>query len=349
MAKDFYSILGVSRAASFSEIKKAYLSLAKKHHPDKGGDEKVFKEINEAYQVLSDEKKRSHYDQFGKEGVYNAGQGGFDGFSGGGFSSANFGGFEDIFSSFFGGGFSSGQTRTQNFRGGDLEVRLNLSFEEALHGITKKISSSTFVSCDACHAQGGTGMKKCSACQGKGHVLKKIQTPFGMISQQTVCSDCHGEGKTFEKVCSVCRGEGRVQKKVSWEIVVPAGVDTDDVLRLSGKGEAGRRGGNAGDLFVSFDVGTCRDFVRKGLDIYSDLSLSVFDALLGGTFSVQTFWESVDLKIPELTRDAVLFRIRGKGVQKNNLIGDHIVRVVYVFPKKVSPALRESLEKFKKL
>lgn len=347
---DYYDLLGVKKGASKSELKKAYRAKAKEHHPDKGGDEKKFKEINNAYETLSDDGKRANYDQFGEAGAnMGGGAGGFGGFSGqgGGFSSQDFGGFEDVFSSFFGGGgggFGGGQQRQQRTRGSDLEVEVELDFSEAIKGTKKSFSASRYEDCDACDAKGGTGSKTCGTCQGTGSVNQQFQTPLGTVQQRTACPTCKGEGKTFEEVCSKCSGEGRVEKKTNIEVEIPAGVDHGTTLRLRGKGDAGRRGSEAGDLYVHVRVRGSKDFDRRGLDLVNVLKVSVFEAVIGGTFEVKTFWGKVDLDVPENTRDGQVLRIKGKGVKSSGRVGDHLVKIEYVMPKKITDKMRKALE-----
>ncbi len=351
MAKDFYDILGVSKDASKADIKKAFRKLSKEHHPDKGGDEAKFKEISEAYEILSDDQKRAQYDQFGSAGP-GFGGAGAGGFSGGGFSTADFGDFEDIFSSFFGGGGGARRGgaghRPQYTRGADLEVRVELKFEEAMKGIKKTFASRNLETCEECKGEGGFDQKTCSQCGGSGSVSQQFQTPFGQVAQQTACPGCKGRGKSFERTCSKCQGEGRVQQKKDVTIDIPAGVSDGETLRLSGQGEAGRHGGGHGDLYVHIFVEPSDEFHRRGDDILSTLDISVFDAILGGTFEIKTFWGKVDLKVPENTRDGQILRIKGKGVHRSGHKGDHLVKVEYEMPRKVSGKLKELLEEAKK-
>ncbi len=343
MKNDPYKILGVEKSASQADIKKAFRAAAKKHHPDKGGDAEEFKKINEAYEVLGDENKRTQYDQFGSAGSSSSG------FGGGGFNASNFdfgGGMEDIFSSFFGGGGSS-RGRQVNMRGSDLEVEVVLDFEDAMNGITKKFSTTQFVFCEACKGKGGSGQKTCSTCSGSGRISQQTRTPFGIIQQQVVCPDCEGTGKVFDSKCSECSGEGRVRKSKKITIKVPAGVQTGETLRVQGEGEAGRRGGNPGDLFVHIQVRSSRKFERHGMDILSELRLPVWQILLGGKFPVETFWGKVELVIPECTQDGSLLRIRGKGVKRSGRQGDHLVKIIYDLPKKLSKKERDALESIK--
>lgn len=351
MSEDYYTLLGVSKGATKDEIKKAYRQKAKEHHPDKGGDEKKFKKIQEAYDVLSSDQKRAEYDQFGA-----AGRGG-QGFGGGGRTSGfsasdfqDFGGFEDIFSSFFGGGFQGGgrTKRSHSNRGSDLEVEVELNFEEAIKGTEKTFSSRQYIVCEKCEGKGGQGAKTCSTCRGSGSVSRQFQTPFGAVAQRTACPNCQGQGITFEKTCSACGGEGRKEGKTKISFSTPAGVEDGATLKFSEKGEAGIRGGQSGDLYVHVRVRPSEEFQRQGLDLMSPLKISVFDALLGGKFEVQTFWGKGTVTVPENTRDGQLLRIRGKGVRQDGKVGDHIVRIRYEMPRKMSRKMKEMLEQLKK-
>ncbi len=352
MTKSYYDILGVSKNASKDEIKKAFRKLSKEHHPDKGGDEKKFKEISQAYEVLSDDQKKAQYDQFGSAGPGFGGGGGGaagGGFSGG-FSSQDFGGFEDIFSSFFGGGGGMGgaRSRPQYTRGADLEVAVELDFDEAMKGVTKTFTSRNLETCEECKGAGGFDQKNCSQCAGSGMVSQQFQTPFGQVAQQAPCPSCKGRGKSFERTCSKCQGEGRVQQKKDIKIKIPAGVDDGETLKIPGQGEAGRHGGSHGDLYAHIQVQPSSKFHRRGNDLLSTLKISVFDAILGGTFEIETFWGKVDLKVPENTRDGQFLQIKGKGVHRSGHKGDHLVKVEYEMPKKVSGKLKELLESAKK-
>ncbi len=339
MSKDYYKVLGVEKTANKAEIKKAYRNLAKKHHPDKGGDAEKFKEINEAYEVLSDDKKRAQYDQFGSAGPNFSG---FDGFSGG-FQggNVNFDGFEDIFSSFFGGARAS---RSPQKRGSDLEVEVKISFEESLKGTTRKFKSNHYRKCSKCDGVGGKGEKTCQSCHGSGRVSQQMRTPFGIIQQQKTCPECQGSGKNFAEKCSACSGEGRVRESSTIAVEIPAGVRNGETLRVRGQGEAGIRGGESGDLFVHILVEDSAKFSRHGLDLESVLNIPLFKALLGGKFIVETFWGKVELKIPELTRDGEKFKIKKKGVKRGNQQGDHIVQIRYKMPRKLTSDMRKKLE-----
>lgn len=354
MSENYYDILGVDKSASKADIKKAFRAKAKEHHPDKGGDEAKFKKVNEAYEVLGDDQKKTQYDQFGSAGGNFGGMGGAgaQGFSGGGFSASDFGGFEDIFSSFFGGGGAAaggrGRSQSASQKGADLEVTIELNFDESINGTTKHFHANRYQACDKCDAKGGEGEKNCATCGGTGGVTQKFQTPFGVVQQQTTCPDCKGVGTSFEKICSHCHGEGRVEKREKMEIEVPEGVESGQTLRFRGKGDAGSRGGSAGDLYAHIRVKSSRKFHRQGLDLVSEVEVPVLDAILGTTIEAETFWGKVDLVVPENTREYQMLRAKGKGVKRDGQQGDHLFKVKYIMPKKISSKLREKLEEARK-
>ena len=351
MPKDYYDLLGVSKNASEAEIKKAYRSKAKKHHPDKGGDEATFKKINEAYETLGNTQKKAQYDQFGSAGAGfggggGGGFGGAGGFSSGGFSASDFGGFEDVFSSFFGGSAGGSQSRKKSAaeKGSDLEIRIELSFDEAVTGTTKHFNANKYSSCTNCNSKGGEGHETCSTCSGSGNVAKKFQTPFGVIQQQSPCDACQGSGSGFKNACKNCKGEGRKEGKEKVEVEIPAGIERGQTLRFRGKGDAGRRSGPAGDLYVHIEIKSSRKFTRKGLDIMSDVEIPILDAILGTTIKAETFWGKIDLQIPEKTREYQMIKAEGKGIKQDGRVGDHLFKVTYVMPKKISGKLRDKLE-----
>ncbi len=346
---DYYDVLGVSKSSDKAEIKKAFRDKAKKYHPDKGGDEAKFKEINEAYETLGDDQKRAQYDQFGSAGGnFGGGGGGAGGFQGG-FNASGFGGVDDIFSSFFGGGGGGrSQSRTANTKGSDLEVSIELTFEESINGTEKHFAAAHFVSCKKCDEKGGEGKKSCETCQGTGGVAQKFQTPFGVVQQQTTCPTCKGGGTSFEKTCSSCHGEGRSEKRDKIEVEIPAGIDQGQTLRFKGKGDAGIRGGTAGDLYVHIQIRSSRVFHRQGLDLVSEIEVPIIDAILGTVVEAETFWGKVDLTIPENTREYQMLRAKDKGVRKDGQQGDHLFKVKYVMPKKISSKLRKDLEEARK-
>ncbi|MDE5868363.1 MAG: molecular chaperone DnaJ [Anaeroplasmataceae bacterium] len=350
MAKrDYYEVLGLQKGASAEEIRHAYRTLAKKYHPDinkEPGAEEKFKEVNEAYDTLSDEQKKARYDQFGFDdpmsGAGGAG-GGFGGFSG-------FGGFEDIFSSFFGGGARSNGTGAQ--QGNDVEKEMTITFEEAVFGCKKKIRLTVDDECTAC---GGTGaysksdLKVCPKCKGQGRVLMRQQTIFGQSTVQTTCPDCHGTGKIITKKCDVCGGKGRERKTKDVEINIPAGIDTGMTLRMGGHGEAGINGGAPGDLYIKFTVLPHKNFIRDGSDIILNVPISFSQAALGDTIEVPTMDSPVNLKIPAGTQSETKFRLRGRGTKnpKTNSIsrGDQYVIVHVETPTNLTQEEKDLFER----
>ncbi len=327
MAKrDYYEVLGLSKGASAEEIKKAYRSLAKKYHPDVSTEtnaEEKFKEVQEAYDTLSDDQKKAHYDQFGHTDPNQfGGGGGFGGFGGG------FGGFEDIINSFFGGGSS----RRGSQKGNDIEKQMTITFEEAVFGCTKKVRLTVDEECTTC---GGTGayskndIHTCSKCGGSGYVTVEQQTIFGRTRSQQVCPRCNGKGQEITKKCDKCHGAGKNRVTKDVEVKVPAGIDNGMSVRMSGYGEAGYDGGPNGDLYISFKVTPHEEFVRDGSDIYLTIPISFTQAALGDSIEIPTVTEPVNLKIPAGTQSETKFRLRGKGVKnpKNGSIGDQFVIV----------------------
>ncbi len=345
MNEDYYKILGVSPSASKAEIKKAFREQAKSHHPDKGGDEKQFKKINTAYETLSNEQKRAHYDQFGSDAP--AGNSGASGFSSQGFGNINV---NDIFSDFFGNNQQS-QSSKRNTRttGSDLEVNISISFSESINGVKKEFPARRYEKCKKCKGAGGSGQKSCHTCKGQGAISQKYQTPFGVISQNTTCPTCKGERHSFSETCNDCRGQGRIETKTSLDINIPEGVEDGVTLKIREKGDAGLKGGDYGDLYVNITVEASPEFKRHGRDLVSTLKIPILDAILGGKFDIKTFWDTVTLTIPENTKESQLFRISKKGVRQGGLQGDHIVKIEYEMPKKISTKLRTKLEEAKKL
>ncbi len=353
MPRDYYEILGVSRDAPVGDIKKAYRKLSKELHPDKNKNdkdaEKKFQEVNEAYEVLSDDKKRKQYDTFGAAGVGGAGgQGGFGGFDFSGFQGA--GGFGDIFESFFGG--ARGGSRTQRSeRGRDREVRLTIDFDEAVKGVQKKIALDTFISCAECEGKGtekGSEMITCSDCGGTGQQTKTAQSFFGVIQQSFVCPSCSGAGRVPEKKCGKCSGEGRVRKKETITLDIPAGIHDGQTLRLSGKGEAGRHGAQAGDLYLLIVVRPDPRFERDKDDVHTYSVISVLDAIMGTQIKVKTVHGDKELKIPAGTQPGQIFRIKGEGmpVLGSSKHGDHYVTITVEIPKKLSKEERRLMEEW---
>ncbi|MGX7099309.1 molecular chaperone DnaJ [Globicatella sanguinis] len=344
--RDYYEVLGVSRDASDAEIKKAYRKLSKQYHPDinkePGADEK-FKEITEAYEVLSDSQKRAAYDQYGHAandpnfgGGFGGGFGGFGGGAGG------FGGFEDIFDTFFGGGMA-GASRRPNApqRGNDLQYRVTLTFEEAIFGKETTITYKRNEECHTCHGSGakeGTEPVTCSKCHGTGAIQVERNTPFGRVMTQTVCDVCQGTGKEIKEKCHTCHGSGIENKDHSVKITIPAGVDDDQQMRLSGQGEAGKNGGPYGDLYVIFRVKPSDKFERNGTEIFYNLPINFAQAALGDEITVPTVHGNVKLKVPAGTQTDTTFRLRGKGAPsvRGTGNGDQHVTVKVVTPTKLS-------------
>jgi len=359
MGKDYYNILGVGKSASQDEIKKAFREKAHKFHPDKqGGDEAKFKELNEAYQVLGDQKKRSQYDQYGQTFEQAQAGGGFSGFEGfRDFSGATngfninmddlgdiFGGLGDVFG--FGGG-NSRQRRKK--RGSDISVLLNINFNEAVFGAEKEISLKKTVKCSKCKGEGnepGTEVITCKTCGGKGRVIRVQRTILGNMQVQATCEDCHGEGKSFKQKCSACRGAGLVQEIANLKIKIPAGIDNDETIRLSGQGEAAAKGGQAGDLYLKIRVNPDKRFQRDDVNIKSRSEISFTQAALGDKIEVATVDGSVELKIPEGTQSGKVFILRDKGVPYLNGRGrgNHLVEIIVKTPTGLSRKQKELLK-----
>lgn len=352
MAKrDYYDVLGVTKGASDDEIKKSYRSLAKKYHPDVSKEENAaekFKEVQEAYDTLSDQQKRSTYDQFGHAGDQFQG-----GFGGGGFQGGGFGGFEDIndiFSSMFGGG-SRRRDPNAPRKGDDSVMQVNLTFLEACFGVEKELTLTFDEDCNTC---GGTGaysksdIHVCKKCKGTGRVTQVQQSIFGAMQTQVACPECGGTGKTITKKCEKCKGKGktRVTKKIT--VNIPAGVDSGQELRLPGKGEAGINGGPNGDLYLRFFVAKHKDFVRDGYDINFELPITFSQAALGDTIKVPTIHGNIELNIPAGTQTGAGFRLKSKGIQHvhSSKFGDQFVKIRVVTPTKLS---NDQKDLFKKL
>lgn len=358
MPKDFYQILGISRSASSSEIKSAYRKLSKELHPDKhkGDKEKEakFKEVNEAYEVLSNPEKKKRYDQFGSADGPQFGGGGGQGFSG--FENFDFsqfsggGGFGDIFESFFGGA-RGGRQRQPDLRGDDVQVGLSISLADAVQGLDRDISFETIILCDVCNgtgAQEGSTLKTCETCGGTGQVVRTVNSFFGAIQQASLCSTCKGSGKVPEKACKSCHGEGRKKGTKTVKVHIPAGIASGQSIRIRGEGQAGKQGGAAGDLFVVIDVKNDVRFERDGDDIRSSAHISIASAVLGDHINVETVQGTVKLAIPAGTQSHQLFRIKGKGmpILNTHRHGDHFVTVIVDVPEKLT---REQKKLFEEL
>lgn len=338
MAKeDFYKLLGVDKNASEAEIKKSYRKMAMKYHPDRNKDkpegaEQKFKEVKEAYEILSDPQKRAAYDQFGHAGVDNSAGGGRGGFGGAeGFSDV----FGDVFGDIFGGG--GGRQRSHVQRGADLRYNLELTLEEAVAGTEAKIRVPVLVACAECN---GSGAKKgsrpvtCTTCQGHG----QVRMQQGFFSVQQACPTCDGTGQQIKDPCRKCHGQGRVQENKTLSVKVPEGVDTGDRIRLGGEGEAGAHGGPAGDLYVQIQVKDHPIFTRDGANLYCEVPISFPVACLGGELEVPTLSGKVKLKIPAETQTGKLFRLRGKGVKpvRGGAVGDLMCRVQIETPVRLT-------------
>lgn len=354
MPTDYYEILGVSRDAGKEDIKRAYRRLARKYHPDVNkelGAEEHFKEINRAYEILSEPETRNRYDRFGEAGV-SGGAAGFD--------ADNMGGFADIFETIFSGfGGMGGQTatrrRTGPTRGEDLRLDFRLKFREAVFGGEKEIRIRHLETCQTCKGSGarpGTSSHTCTTCSGTGQVRRATRTPFGTFAQVSVCPTCDGAGEVIEEKCDVCGGSGRRQETKKLKITIPAGVDNGMKLRVAREGDAGLKGGPPGDLFVYLTVENDGEFQREGNDIKSDISISYIQAILGCTIKVNTVDGQEDLTIPAGTQPNTVLILENKGVPKlGNPVsrGDHRITVKISIPARVTGEERELLEKIAKV
>lgn len=354
--RDYYEVLGVDKSVSDDDLKKAYRKAAKKYHPDLNpGDkeaEKSFKEVNEAYEVLSDKEKRARYDQFGHAGVdpnFGAGGGAYGG--GGGF-----GGFDDlgdIFSSFFGGGFGGGRRSNPNAprRGNDTAANVNLSFEEAAKGCKKTVKVTKIENCKECGGSGaekGSSAKTCPVCHGSGQVASTQRTPFGVMQTQQVCNNCHGSGKIIEKPCHVCAGKGRIRHTVEQSVEIPAGIDDGQVINVRGGGDAGTNGGPSGDLRINVNVRPHPIFERDGYDVYCEIPITFTQAALGDEIVVPTLDGKVKFTIHEGTQPGDEFKLRGKGIQRLNYSGkgDQYVKINVEIPRDLTKAQKDKLKEF---
>jgi len=357
--RDYYEVLGVNKSASEEEIKKTYRQLAKKYHPDMNqGDksaEAKFKELNEAYEILSDKDKKARYDQFGHAGVDPNGFGGAGGAGGfgGGFSGA--GGFEDIFDMFFGGtggGFGGGTRRKSGpEKGADLKYELEMEFEEAAFGVKKDVHVTRNETCNDCKGTGakaGSGVETCKTCGGSGEIRFTQSTVFGRVVNVKPCDACHGEGKIIKELCPQCKGRGSIRKSRKITIDIPAGVDTGSVMPLRGEGEPGIKGGPNGDLYIYMRVKPHRLFKREGINIYIEMPISFTQAALGDEIDVPTLEGNMKYSIPEGTQTGTTFRIKNKGIPslKNKMKGDLYFTIKVSVPKKLSEHQRELLRHF---
>lgn len=351
---DFYQILGIDKNASADEVKKAYRKMAQKYHPDKNpgnkSAEETFKKASEAYEILSDPQKKAQYDQFGSVG----GAGGFggSGFGGGGFqgfSQEDMGGFGDIFETFFGGsgGFGGGGGRRKTSkRGADLEANVHITFEQSVSGVTKELNVTKHEVCGTCSGSGSrTGKRQtCTECHGTGQTARVQNTPLGAMRFQQTCSKCQGEGEILSDPCSNCHGDGRVRIPSQLKIKIPAGIQNGTTMRLSGKGDAGKQSGSAGDLFIHVHVAESKDFIRRDDDVFSHKEIHILQAILGDEVEVKTVHGNVKLKIPAGTQNEKMFRLKDYGMPIANAEGrkgNHYVTIRVHVPEKLTGKEKE--------
>jgi molecular chaperone DnaJ len=362
MSKNYYEILGVGKSASADEIKRAFRKKAHEYHPDKGGgNAEKFKEVNEAYQVLGDETKKKNYD------TYGTAEGPMGGFSGGGGSYGGgnpFGGFDfsgfsnqggvefdlgDIFGDLFGGG-GRGQTASRRNKGIDLEMQMQVSFEEAVFGVEKTVSLEKRDECKACKgtgAEAGTKISTCSKCHGQGQIHTQRRTIFGNVASAVACDNCEGTGKTPDSPCKTCKGVGSFRQEKKLNVKIPAGIDDGQSIRVPGEGEAGYRGSKPGDLYLRLSVKPHKDFVRDGTNLYKDLPISFTQATLGAKILVKTLDGDIELKIPSGTQNGVQFRIKNKGVphiEDRDHRGDLLLTARVIVPTKLNKNEKELLK-----
>lgn len=353
--RDYYEVLGVSRGASEDEIKKAYKKMARKYHPDLNpGDktaEEKFKEVNEAYEVLSDADKKARYDQYGHAGVDpNFGAGGF----GGGFDgSFDFGDLGDIFGSFFGGGFGGGRRTNPNApqRGESIRMSIAISFEEAAFGCEKAVTVERYETCDTCHGNGcapGTSPEVCPDCHGTGTVQVRRQTHMGVFATSSPCPKCGGKGRIIHQPCKDCRGSGMVRKKKTIQASIPAGIDNGQTISIRGQGNAGKNGGPAGDLLITITVRPHELFRREGTSVLCEAPITFTQAVLGAELEIPTIDGKVKYTLPEGTQSGTTFRLKGKGIPSINGRGrgDQYVTVYIETPKNLNKEQKEALKKF---
>ncbi|MEK7672735.1 MAG: molecular chaperone DnaJ [Patescibacteria group bacterium] len=361
--QDPYEILGVKKESSEKEIKSAYRKQALKWHPDKHKGEKdaeaKFKEINQAYEILSDKNKRQQFDNFGAAGAQGGfnngggfnGGGGFGGFDFSGFSGGEGGGFADIFETFFGGGGrgsrSSKGKKNSAVRGNDIEATISITFEDAVFGCEKELEISKYVECSNCEGKGaepGSAIISCKHCHGTGEIRMVKNTILGQISTSHVCEVCMGEGKIPEKKCTVCSGTCRMRVKERVKVKIPAGIDNGSTVRINGKGEGGLRGGPNGDLYINLSVSPSKKFLRYGLDIHTELEIPVVQAVMGAEVEVDTLYGPEKIKIPAATQDGKVFKLSDKGVTAiGNAAkkGDQLIKIRIRIPEKLSKREKE--------
>ncbi|MFA4975516.1 MAG: molecular chaperone DnaJ [Candidatus Paceibacterota bacterium] len=367
MSKDYYEILGVNKGASKDEIKKAFYQLAHKYHPDKKeGDEKKFKQVNEAYQVLSDDSKRSKYDQFGSQfesmgqgGYGGAGQSGFEGFDFSGFSngggadfgsSFDMGNLNDIFSDFFSGS-GMGGGRTQARRGRDISTEIQISFSESIFGVSRKVLITKTSNCSVCNNSGakpGTRLETCKYCNGQGKVREVKRTILGNISSTKICEECLGSGEVPKEKCENCKGKGVLRKEVEVSLNIPAGIRDGEMIRMTSGGEAIAKG-TPGDLYIKINITPHAIFKREGNDLVMNLDLKLSDALLGTEYPIKTLDGDISVKIPEGVSINEILRVKGKGVPSSkSKRGDLLIKLKIKLPERLSRKSREIIEQLKK-
>ena len=362
--RDYYEVLGVNKNATDDELKKAYRKLAKKYHPDANPDNKKeaeakFKEVNEAYETLSDPQKRRMYDQFGPDGPQGFGGNGGGFYSQGfdGFNMGDFGDLGDIFSSFFGGGFGTNGRAKQKSgptKGTSLRYDIEITFVEAFLGAEKEISFNREETCSTCHGTGakpGTKVENCSMCGGTGQITQMQTTILGQMQTTRTCPNCHGEGKVIKEHCETCRGKGKVKKATKIKVKIPAGIDDNQTVILRGEGAAGSKGGEKGDLFITVNIKKHRLYTRKQNNVYCEIPVTITQATLGANLEIPMVDGTKEkCKIPEATQTGTKFRIKGKGFKNpnSNISGDFIFTVIVNTPKKLTKEQRELMEKLAK-
>ncbi len=356
MSKDYYQTLGINKGASKNEIKKAFYKLAHRYHPDKKeGNETKFKEVNEAYQVLSDDSKRSKYDQFGSsfDNMGHGGEAGFEGFDFSGFQNSgaefDFGNLNDIFSDFFGGGMGGG--RTQARRGRDISTEIQISFVDAIFGIIRKIlitKTSKCITCNGSGAKKDSKMETCKPCNGQGKIHEMKRTILGTISNTKICETCVGVGEVPKDPCHKCKSKGVLRREEEISLVIPLGIRNGEMIRMSGMGEAVSKG-TAGDLYIKINVASHPIFKREGSDLVMALNLKLSDALLGIKYPIETLDGNIEVTIPEGVSINEILRVKGKGVPvSKSKRGDLLIKLNIKLPSKISRKSRELIEKLKK-
>ena len=370
--RDYYEVLGVSKDATDDQLKKAYRKLAKKYHPDANPDnkkeaEKKFKEVNEAYETLSDPQKRRMYDQFGPDGPQGfggtggpfGGQSGYYTYNGSGFDGfsdfGDFGDLGDIFSSFFGGGFGRNSRAKQGpTKGADINLRMDITFEQAFSGIEKEVSVTRNEECDTCHGTGakpGTSVTKCSVCNGTGKVRQVQNTILGQVQTTRTCSNCHGTGEVIKEPCDKCNGTGKVRKHPKIKVKIPAGIDDGQTVVLRGEGEPGEKGGPKGNLYITLKIKKHSIYTREGRNVLCNVPITITQATLGAELEIPLVDGTKEkYKIPEGTQTGTKFTIRGKGFKaiRSSTQGDFIFTVTVQTPKRLSKEQRELLTKLAK-